>query len=61
MVEFLLEQGASVHLRDRLGESALWFAIRERQKSIIVLLRRAGAHFSQDELIGIRKRVVRLV
>ncbi len=58
LVEYLLEQGASVHLRDRLGESALWFAIRERDEDIVRLLKKAGAHFSQDELAGVLNRVV---
>ena len=56
--EYLLQQGANVHIRDRLGESALWFAIREKHADIIKLLMKAGAHFSQEELVGIRSKIV---
>ncbi|TPX67877.1 hypothetical protein SpCBS45565_g03482 [Spizellomyces sp. 'palustris'] len=49
-VEFLLLQGANVHLRDRFGHSPLWDAIRCRSEGNIALLRQAGAHFSEEEL-----------
>ncbi|GAA5892855.1 hypothetical protein JCM8208_004105 [Rhodotorula glutinis] len=52
-VELLLASGASVHLRDANGRSALFYAARHRGPdalAIVKALRAAGAHFSEREL-----------
>ncbi|KAA1066326.1 hypothetical protein PGT21_028535 [Puccinia graminis f. sp. tritici] len=51
-VELLLDHGASVHLRDDTGHTALFYAINNQHKACVDLLVRAGAHltdFEQDE------------
>lgn len=43
-VEFLLQHGASVHARDRFGNTALVEAIKHKRPEIISLLLKTGAH-----------------
>ncbi|XP_041828021.1 60 kDa lysophospholipase isoform X2 [Melanotaenia boesemani] len=50
MAEFLLENGASVHAKDRYGDTPLSNAVRFRKKEVVKLLRKTGAHFSRDQL-----------
>ncbi|KAI9592488.1 asparaginase-domain-containing protein [Syncephalis fuscata] len=49
-VEYLLLHGASVHVLDRLGHTPLFIAARFKQKLVVDLLRKAGAHFNDKEL-----------
>lgn len=46
VAEYLLEHGASVHIRDRYGHSPLDDALRFNRHSIITLLVDTGAHLS---------------
>ncbi|KAK9900532.1 asparaginase-domain-containing protein [Cystobasidium minutum MCA 4210] len=54
-VEILLQYGASVHLRDVSGHTALYYALtshhatRDERKQMVQALRSAGAHLSQHE------------
>lgn len=54
-VELLLQYGASVHLRDVSGHTALYYAItshhasRDERMAMVLALRSAGAHLSQHE------------
>ncbi|XP_072221015.1 60 kDa lysophospholipase isoform X2 [Leuresthes tenuis] len=50
MVQYLLTNGASVHAKDRYGDTPLSNAVRFKQKEIVRLLRQTGAHFSRDQL-----------
>ncbi|XP_041711035.1 60 kDa lysophospholipase isoform X1 [Coregonus clupeaformis] len=50
VVQYLLGQGASVYARDRYGDTPLHNAVCFRHKEVVKLLRKAGAHFSRDEL-----------
>ncbi|KAJ3226861.1 hypothetical protein HK099_003973 [Clydaea vesicula] len=50
-VEFLLNHGANIHIRDRYGHSPLWDGLKSRNSSIVKLLKKCGAHFS-EELAG---------
>ncbi|KAM4543243.1 60 kDa lysophospholipase isoform 2-T2 [Odontesthes bonariensis] len=50
MVMYLLANGASVHAKDRNGDTPLSNAVRFKQKKIVQLLRKTGAHFSRDQL-----------
>ncbi|KAI9322075.1 asparaginase-domain-containing protein [Zopfochytrium polystomum] len=47
--EKLLQHGANVHLRDRFGHTPLYDAVRCGHVQVAMLLREAGAHFSEDE------------
>ncbi|KAF7201850.1 60 kDa lysophospholipase isoform X5 [Nothobranchius furzeri] len=49
-VEYLLGHGASVHAKDRYGDTPLCNAVRFRQKDVVKLLRKTGAHFSRDQM-----------
>ncbi|KAG9294764.1 hypothetical protein G9A89_008243 [Geosiphon pyriformis] len=49
IAKFLLERGASVHVRDRFGHTPLFEAARNKNRNIIELLRSAGAHFNDSE------------
>lgn len=54
-VQLLLQYGASVHLRDVSGHTALYYAVtshhasREERMTMVLALRSAGAHLSQHE------------
>ncbi|XP_028251857.1 60 kDa lysophospholipase isoform X2 [Parambassis ranga] len=50
LVQYLLSHGASVHAKDRYGDSPLGNAVRFRHKEVVKLLRKTGAHFTRDEL-----------
>ncbi|XP_039459352.1 60 kDa lysophospholipase isoform X1 [Oreochromis aureus] len=50
MVQYLLSHGASVHAKDRYGDTPLCNAVRFRRKEVVKLLRKTGAHFSRHEL-----------
>ncbi|XP_043999779.1 60 kDa lysophospholipase isoform X1 [Gambusia affinis] len=50
LVQYLLNQGASVHAKDRYGDTPLCNAVRFRHKEVVRLLRRTGAHFSREHL-----------
>ncbi|XP_063354067.1 60 kDa lysophospholipase isoform X2 [Pelmatolapia mariae] len=50
MVQYLLSHGASVHAKDRYGDTPLCNAVRFRHKEVVKLLRKTGAHFSRHEL-----------
>ena len=44
VVDYLLDNGASVHARDRYGHSAFDDAIRYEHYDVIELLKKDGAH-----------------
>jgi lysophospholipase len=48
-IELLLDHGASVHLRDDTGHTALFYAINNHHKSCVDLLVKAGAHLTDFE------------
>ncbi|XP_039677553.1 60 kDa lysophospholipase-like isoform X1 [Perca fluviatilis] len=50
LVEYLLLNGATVYAKDRYGDTPLSNAVRFRNKEVVKLLRKTGAHFSKDEL-----------
>ncbi|KAA8582228.1 hypothetical protein FQN60_008968 [Etheostoma spectabile] len=50
LVEYLLGQGATVYAKDRYGDTPLSNAVRFRNKDVVKLLRKTGAHFSKEEL-----------
>ncbi|XP_054894833.1 60 kDa lysophospholipase isoform X2 [Poeciliopsis prolifica] len=50
LVQYLLNQGASVHAKDRYGDTPLCNAVRFRHKEVVRLLRKTGAHFSREQL-----------
>ncbi|KAM4724089.1 60 kDa lysophospholipase [Anableps anableps] len=50
LVEYLLNQGASVHAKDRYGDTPLCNAVRFRHKEVVRLLRKTGAHLSREQM-----------
>ncbi|RIA95047.1 asparaginase-domain-containing protein [Glomus cerebriforme] len=50
IVKFLLQNGASVHMRDRFGHTPLYEAARNKHKHVIHTLRETGAHFNDAEI-----------
>ncbi|KAK5614462.1 hypothetical protein CRENBAI_024375 [Crenichthys baileyi] len=50
LVQYLLNQGASVHAKDRYGDTPLSNAVRFRHKEVVRLLRKTGAHFSREQM-----------
>ncbi|RXG56586.1 L-asparaginase [Armadillidium vulgare] len=50
VVRWLLENGASVHLRDSNGHTPLWYAVEKDNMNIIFLLRKTGAHLVEPLL-----------
>ncbi|XP_044293118.1 60 kDa lysophospholipase-like [Varanus komodoensis] len=50
LAEYLLKRGASVYTKDRYGATPLMNAIEFRNKDVIQLLRKTGAHLSSEEL-----------
>ncbi|XP_037602839.1 60 kDa lysophospholipase isoform X3 [Sebastes umbrosus] len=50
LVEYLLNNGATVYAKDRYGDTPLSNAVRFRHKEVVKLLRKTGAHFSRDGL-----------
>ncbi|CAG8623069.1 15712_t:CDS:10, partial [Acaulospora morrowiae] len=50
IVKFLLQHGASVHMRDRFDHTPLFEAARNKHEHIIKLLRDTGAHFNDAEI-----------
>ncbi|TDG99379.1 hypothetical protein EPR50_G00193770 [Perca flavescens] len=50
LVEYLLLNGATVYAKDRYGDTPLSNAVRFRNKEVVKLLRKTGAHFTKDEL-----------
>ncbi|XP_076604578.1 60 kDa lysophospholipase isoform X3 [Chaetodon auriga] len=50
LVQYLLSQGATVYAKDRYGDTPLCNAVRFRNKDVVQLLRKTGAHFSRDKL-----------
>ncbi|XP_067469464.1 60 kDa lysophospholipase isoform X3 [Thunnus thynnus] len=50
VVQYLLEHGATVHAKDRYGDTPLCNAVRFRRKEVVKLLRKTGAHLSKDEI-----------
>ncbi|KAJ3287973.1 hypothetical protein HK104_008387 [Borealophlyctis nickersoniae] len=61
VVEFLLRNGSTVHIRDRFGHSPLWDAAQSGHAEIAKLLRHAGAHFAEDEMDEVACRLARAV
>ncbi|KAL7635038.1 UNVERIFIED_CONTAM: hypothetical protein RMT77_014023 [Armadillidium vulgare] len=51
VVRWLLENGASVHLRDSNGHTPLWTAVEKDNMNIISLLRKTGAHLVKPLLL----------
>lgn len=49
-LEILLDHGASVHLRDDLGHTPLFYAIRKGHLGCIDILKKAGGHLVESEL-----------
>jgi lysophospholipase len=49
-VNYLLENGATVHVRDHFGHSPLWEAIRSKQPEVVQLLRSTGAYLSVSDV-----------
>jgi 60kDa lysophospholipase len=45
-----LQNGASVHMRDRFGHTPLYEAARNKHKNVIQTLREAGSHFNDAEI-----------
>lgn len=50
LVQYLLGNGATVYAKDRYGDTPLCNAVRFRNKDVVMLLRKTGAHFSRDKL-----------
>ncbi|XP_015231573.1 PREDICTED: 60 kDa lysophospholipase isoform X2 [Cyprinodon variegatus] len=50
LVQYLLNQGASVHAKDRYGDTPLCNAVRFRHKEVVRLLRKTGAHFTREQM-----------
>ncbi|XP_041809759.1 60 kDa lysophospholipase [Chelmon rostratus] len=50
LVQYLLSHGATVYAKDRYGDTPLCNAVRFRNKDVVLLLRKTGAHFSRDKL-----------
>ncbi|MBW0482057.1 hypothetical protein O181_021772 [Austropuccinia psidii MF-1] len=49
-VELLLDHGASVHVRDDCGHTALYYAMIKRHKLCVDVLKKAGAHLADFEI-----------
>lgn len=50
VAEFLLKNGAVLHLLDQEGHTPLFYAARHRNISLVQLLVQTGAHFNRSEL-----------
>ncbi|CAL8300267.1 unnamed protein product [Boreogadus saida] len=50
VVQYLLDQGSTIHSRDRYGDTPLSNAVRFRRNDIVMVLRRGGAHLSREQL-----------
>ncbi|XP_068110326.1 60 kDa lysophospholipase isoform X1 [Hyperolius riggenbachi] len=50
VVQYLLNNGATVYAKDRYGDTPLMNAVKFRQLEVIKLLRQTGAHLSWEEL-----------
>ncbi|XP_075699980.1 60 kDa lysophospholipase isoform X2 [Rhinoderma darwinii] len=50
VVQYLLNNGATVYAKDRYGDTPLMNAVKFRQIEVINLLRQTGAHLSWEEL-----------
>ncbi|KAI8068972.1 asparaginase-domain-containing protein [Thamnidium elegans] len=50
IVEYLLLQGAAIHVRDRSGHTPLFNAIVEKRVEVVRILRDAGAHLAESEV-----------
>ncbi|XP_066550266.1 60 kDa lysophospholipase isoform X2 [Amia ocellicauda] len=50
VVQYLLCHGATVYAKDRYGATPLTNAVKFRHNDVIKLLRKTGAHLSQEEL-----------
>uniref|UniRef100_A0A8C5B7S6 asparaginase n=1 Tax=Gadus morhua TaxID=8049 RepID=A0A8C5B7S6_GADMO len=50
VVQYLLDQGSTIHSRDRYGDTPLSNAVRFRRKDIVMVLRKGGAHLSREQL-----------
>ncbi|CAI9551571.1 unnamed protein product, partial [Staurois parvus] len=50
VVQYLLNNGATVYAKDRYGDTPLMNAVKFRQLEVIKLLRQTGAHLSREEL-----------
>ena len=48
-MQFLLRNGASVHVRDRFNHTPLFEAAQRKHMRVVRLLRQAGAHFNDSE------------
>jgi len=48
VVQYLLDLGASVHVRDRYGDSPLDDAVTFRHMDIVKMLRETGAHLTMS-------------
>uniref|UniRef100_A0A8C5A4Q6 asparaginase n=1 Tax=Gadus morhua TaxID=8049 RepID=A0A8C5A4Q6_GADMO len=50
VVQYLLDQGSTIHSQDRYGDTPLSNAVRFRRKDIVMVLRKGGAHLSREQL-----------
>ncbi|MEE6493846.1 hypothetical protein FKM82_016951 [Ascaphus truei] len=50
VVQYLLNNGATVYAKDRYGDTPLMNAVKFRQMEVIRLLRQTGAHLSWEEV-----------
>lgn len=50
VVQYLLDHGSTIHSRDRYGDTPLSNAVFFKREDIVRLLRKSGAHLSQEEL-----------
>ncbi|XP_069494294.1 60 kDa lysophospholipase [Ambystoma mexicanum] len=50
-VQYLLSNGATVHAKDRFGNTPLRNAVKFRHMKVIELLRQTGAHLKWEELV----------
>ncbi|KAF9514450.1 hypothetical protein BS47DRAFT_1392411 [Hydnum rufescens UP504] len=58
--EVLLESGASVHLRDSLDHTSLYYAARQGHEDVAMLLVKAGANLAGADLSSAAKQMVSL-
>ncbi|XP_067233735.1 60 kDa lysophospholipase-like isoform X3 [Chanodichthys erythropterus] len=60
VVQYLLSKGTTFYVKDRFGDTPLRNAIHFRHKDVVELLRKSGAHLSQDELKDTETELCRL-
>lgn len=60
-VKLLLKAGGNVHLRDKQGHSVLLDSVLIGNRDVMEILRRAGAHFSPDEMEYVTTKFIKSV